>query len=171
MRLLIDGRSGSGKTELANAIHELTGAQLVHMDQLYPGWSGLEAGSLAVRRLLETGRWRAWDWTISSPGEWQEVDLDRPLIIEGCGALSRANRALADYGVWVGLDDVTRKERALARDGEMFAPHWDDWAAQEWEFISRELPIALADELVDGHDVGRDLERWRVVVEPARVDE
>ena len=171
MRLLIDGRSGSGKTELANAIHELTGAQLVHMDQLYPGWSGLEAGSLAVRRLLETGRWRAWDWASSSPGEWHEVDLDRPLIIEGCGALSRANRALADYGVWVGLDDVTRKERAFARDGEMFAPHWDDWAAQEWEFISRELPIALADELVDGLEVARDLERWRVVVEPARVVE
>jgi len=170
MTLLIDGRSGSGKTELAEAIRADTGAQLVRMDDLYPGWDGLEAGSRAVTALLTTGRWRAWNWATSAPGEWHEVDLGRPLIVEGCGALSRANRALARYGVWVGLDDATRKTRALARDGEEYAPHWDDWAAQEWTFIRRELPIALADELVDGHDVTRDVERWRGIVDPARVD-
>ncbi|MGV8884741.1 MAG: ATP-binding protein [Microbacteriaceae bacterium] len=170
MKLLIDGRSGSGKTELANAIQALTGAQLVHMDQLYPGWHGLEAGSRAVTQLLTTGRWREWDWHQSAPGAWHRVDLSLPLIVEGCGALSRANRELADYGVWVALDDPTRKQRALARDGAMFAPHWEDWAAQEWHFISRELPIALADERVDGRDVSSNVERWRVVRDPARVE-
>ena len=69
----------------------------------------------------------------------------RPLIIEGCGALSRANRALADVGIWVELDEATRKRRALARDGEAYAPYWDRWAAQEVAFIAREHPQSLAE--------------------------
>jgi len=174
MILLIDGRSGSGKTELATALHELTGAQLVRMDALYPGWGGLEAGSRAVTSLLADGRWREWDWASSRPAEWREVDLSLPLIVEGCGALSRANRALADHAVWVTLDDGARKRRALDRDGDMYSPHWDEWAAQEWAFIVRELPITLADERIDGHDVlasvTRDAARWRAMLDPARVD-
>ncbi|TBN57156.1 ATP-binding protein [Glaciihabitans arcticus] len=172
--LLIDGRSGSGKTELATALRDLTGAQLVRMDALYPGWGGLEAGSRAVTSMLTDGRWREWDWASSRPGDWREVDLSQPLIVEGCGALSRANRELADHGVWVTLDDATRKRRALERDGELYAPHWDRWAAQEWSFIVRELPITLADESIDGRNVidavTRDVERWRAVLDPARVD-
>jgi len=173
--LLIDGRSGSGKTELATALRDLSGAQLVRMDSLYPGWDGLEAGSRAVTALLTDGSWQEWDWARSRAGEAHRVDLGLPLIVEGCGALSRANRALADHAVWVNLDDATRKRRALERDGELYAPHWDDWAEQEWHFITRELPIALADESVDGHDVfgavARDGERWRAMLDPARVVE
>ena len=36
--LLIDGRSGSGKSELATAIAAATGSQVVRLDDLYPGW-------------------------------------------------------------------------------------------------------------------------------------
>ena len=49
--VLIDGRSGSGKTtlamKLANEIFARTQLkpQLVHMDDLYPGWEGLSAGA------------------------------------------------------------------------------------------------------------------------------
>ena len=53
------------------------------------------------------------------------------LIVEGCGAISRASRALADHAWWLELDDAERKRRALERDGDAFAPHWDRWAAQE----------------------------------------
>ncbi|MDQ1550836.1 MAG: hypothetical protein QOD50_258, partial [Actinomycetota bacterium] len=63
--------------------------------------------------------------------------------------LSRANRALATFGVWVELDEPTRKARALARDGAAYEPHWDDWAAQEQRFVDRERPDFLADYVVD----------------------
>lgn len=42
--VLIDGRSGAGKTTLANTlICHHADWQLVHADDLYPGWSGLSA--------------------------------------------------------------------------------------------------------------------------------
>jgi uridine kinase len=150
-RILIDGRSGSGKSDLARAMTAgWPEAQLVRLDDIYPGWDGLEAGSAHVARYVLSARprWQRWDWVSGVPAEWHELDPDRPIIVEGCGALSRANRALADWGIWVELDDATRKQRALDRDGEAYAPHWDRWAAQELEFIERETPRALADEIL-----------------------
>ena len=153
-RVLIDGRSGSGKTELAKRmVLALPGSQLVRLDDLYPGWGGLEAGSKHVHDYVLSAsapRWQRWDWTDGTPAEWHVLDPSRPIIIEGCGALSRANRALADYGIWMELDEPTRKARALARDGDAYAPHWDEWAAQEQAFIDREQPRQLADQVVEG---------------------
>jgi uridine kinase len=171
VRLLIDGRSGSGKTELATALARATGAQLVRLDALYPGWDGLAHGSAAVADLLTTGRWRAWDWQRDGPGEWHEIDLSAPIIVEGCGALTARNRALADVGLWVAFDASARKTRALARDGANYEPHWDRWAAQEDAFIALERPESIADAVIDGADVTKDLERWRSLFDPARVDE
>ena len=153
--VLIDGRSGSGKTELAAVlVREWPEAQLVRLDGVYPGWDGLRDGSDAVHRvILPSQRWRRWDWASSSLAEWHDLDPARPLIIEGCGALSRANRALATLGVWMELPTHQRMTRALDRDGDMFAPHWYRWAAQEDAFIAAENPRELADTEVDGTDV------------------
>lgn len=155
--VLVDGRSGSGKTELARAmVAQKPELQLVRMDDLYPGWEGLEAGSRHVHDYLlaaSVRRWQRWDWTDDTPAEWHVLDPSRPVLIEGCGALSRENRALAAYAIWVELDEPTRKARALARDGETYAPHWDTWAAQEDAFIARENPRELADIVVDGDEI------------------
>lgn len=153
IRLLIDGRSGSGKTELAAILAERwPEAQIVHLDDLYPGWDGLEAGSRHIGAEVLGGwaRWRAWDWAAGIPGAWHLLDPLRPIVVEGAGALSRSNRERADFGVWVELDDIRRKSRALARDGEAYEPHWERWAAQEDAFLFREDPRALADVTVDG---------------------
>lgn len=148
MITLIDGRSGSGKTEFAKAL--VAGHpdwQLVRLDDIYPGWGGLAAGSAAVPRLLTELRWREWDWVASAPGAWHELDDSRPIVVEGVGAISRASAALADRTIWVEADDDTRKRRALARD-PYFAAHWDAWAAQEEQFIEVEHPRELAHEIV-----------------------
>jgi hypothetical protein len=153
IRLLLDGRSGSGKTELSALLAERwPEAQVVHLDDLYPGWDGLEAASRHIGEwvLGETPRWRRWDWAGGAPAEWHTLDPLRPIVVEGSGALSRENRARADFGVWVELDDARRKARALARDGGAYEPHWNRWAAQEDAFLLREDPRALADLTVDG---------------------
>jgi uridine kinase len=150
--VLIDGRSGAGKSSLAAELAPALGAQLVSLDDLYPGWDGLAAGSAAVHetvlRAVDPG-WRRWDWASARAVEWHPVDPGLPVVIEGCGALSRANRAIATFGIWVELDAAERRRRALERDAS-FAAHWDRWAAQERDHIAREHPRALADWIVTG---------------------
>lgn len=155
--VLIDGGSGAGKTTLAAGLAPALGAQLVRLDDFYPGWDGLEAASAAVRDdVLDpvSPGWRRWDWQDGSPAEWHALDPARPLVIEGSGVLCHANRARATFGIWVELDAPTRKLRALARDGEAYAPHWDRWAAQETLFAERERPGQLADLIVGDEAVG-----------------
>lgn len=120
---------------------------MVSLDSLYPGWDGLEAGSALVPTLLahaEPGYW-AWDWDADRVSGWVALDPSVDMIIEGCGALTPGNRALADVGVWVDAADDVRKERALTRDGASYSPHWERWAAQERAHWERNRPWELAD--------------------------
>lgn len=143
--LLIDGRSGAGKTVLARELATLTGATLVSLDEVYPGWDGLAAGAAAVPGIIRDGTWRRWDWALGRPGDTASVERHGPLIVEGCGAISRASRALADHAWWLERDDAERKARALTRDGDAYAPHWERWAAQEEAFAAAEGSRELAD--------------------------
>lgn len=167
--VLIDGFSGAGKSTIADLVvpawAERSGIrpQLVRLELLYPGWDGLAAASEQILRgVLEpiaigrTGVWRRWDWTADAAAESHAVDARIPLVIEGVGALTRANRALAGLGVWVELDEQTRRRRALDRDGDTYRPHWERWAAQERRFVERENPRALADFAIDGRRPGGD---------------
>jgi len=150
--VLIDGHSGSGKTTLAAQVARALDAQHVSLDQFYPGWGGLEVGSAMVRGVLDADNpgYTRWDWEHRRPAEWVPVDGARAIVIEGSGAMSRVNRALATFGIWIRLDQTERKRRALARDGDAYLEHWDRWAAQEQHFFVRERPDILADAIMDG---------------------
>ncbi len=151
--VLIDGRSGSGKTTLATQLSRTwTDSALVRLDDVYPGWDGLQwAADHVTSSLLEPrsagapGRWRSWDWTRQRQGRWHVVEAGRRLIVEGMGALTAVSRSLADLAIWVEADDAERKRRALRRDGDLYRPHWDRWAAQEEDFIARYDPRRSAD--------------------------
>jgi energy-coupling factor transporter ATP-binding protein EcfA2 len=153
--VLIDGRSGAGKTTLAKMVAErwpVAGrAQLIALDSLYPGWDGLDAGVERAlhdilrphaRGLLTT--WRRWDWERETEAESYAVDPALGVILEGSGALNPATSRLADVRVWVESPDEVRKRRALARDGDAFRPHWERWAAQEVRHLERHDPRSLA---------------------------
>ena len=130
----IDGYSGAGKSTLAAALARLVnGWQVLHLDDWYPGWDGLAAGAQIARRIaadLRGGRassYEAWDWEAGETGATIRVPL-APTIIEGCGAIE----AEADLAIWIadpGEDE--RRSRALARDGQTYAPHWRRWAEQD----------------------------------------
>jgi uridine kinase len=153
--ILIDGPSGAGKSTLADALVAAWPGNvrpvLVRLDEIYPGWDGLEAASLAVTEDLlkpyRAGRaagWRRFDWTTGRPAEWHDVDPVHPLVVEGCGSLSAANAFQSDVRVWVRADDAVRKYRALARDGATFADHWDQWQRQWTDWCLREDPQSWA---------------------------
>lgn len=160
--MLIDGRSGSGKSTLATRLeHAWTGSVTVRLDDIYPGWDGLLWAAEHVRRELlapraagRPGRWRGWDWARNAAAGWHTVASGQRLIVEGIGALTPDSRALADLGIWVEADDADRRHRALSRDGDLYRPHWDRWAAQELVFIERYRPRACADLIATPTDLG-----------------
>ncbi len=134
----VDGRSGSGKTLLGTAVAAVLACPVVHLDDVYPGWDGLAEGvALLTTDLLEpvsrggAGSYRRWDWMRSRPGRVVPVPPADVLVVEGCGVLVEPAGSHATVRVWVEAPDDERRRRALARDGETYAPHWDRWAAQE----------------------------------------
>jgi len=151
--ILLDGGSGAGKTSLAALIAQSWRAardeelQVVSLDDVYPGWHGLAAGSAAVPRILapSSAGYRRWDWDTSTPSDRVSVDPARPILVEGCGALTLASAPLATCRVWLELDETVRRHRALARDKGGYDPYWDIWAAQEHEHWRANLPRRLAD--------------------------
>ena len=153
--VLIDGRSGSGKTSLARTLvarWPLHGrVQLVSLDSLYPGWDGLADGVELARELILRphargllGIWERWDWEASEPAEAHAVDPSLPLIVEGSGLLTAATARLGDVRVWLESPARSRMRRALERDGETYRPHWTRWAEQEERHLARDEPARRA---------------------------
>jgi para-aminobenzoate synthetase len=149
----VDGRSGSGKTSLTVALRDRLRAPVVSLEDLYGGWDGLERGiDLLVSAVLEpiaagrAARVPRYDWVAR---EWDEpVTIIEPppiLIVEGVGAGARRAAVFESVLVWLEVPAPVRKRRALDRDGETFAPHWDAWAAQERAMLARERTPDRAD--------------------------
>ena len=157
--ILIDGRSGAGKTVFAAALQNRlfqlgeSAPRVVHMDNLYEGWTGLEAGSDYLLRFVlgpvsrnKTANWQEFDWaTNQRSGAWREFEGGTPLIVEGCGALSAAAGELASLRIWLEADSDVRKQRWDDREPEAHASFWAIWAAQEEDFYAREKSPSIAD--------------------------
>ena len=134
----IDGRSGSGKTSLARDLAGAWSAALLSMDSIHPGWSGLAASSgLLLEHVLaplaagDEPRVPTWDWLADRPGPVLPLRVPGRLIVEGCGAGVGQTGAATGTRVWLDGAESVRRQRALARDGQLFADHWQMWARQE----------------------------------------
>jgi uridine kinase len=152
----VDGPAGSGKTRLAGELRELTGATVVHMDDLYDGWSGLPRVADQLDGLLRplaegrAGRYRRYDWHAGAFAETVELPPADLLVLEGVGSGSRTHADLITLLLWVDAPYDLRMRRGIDRDGDAFAPHWEQWAADEAEHFARDGTRARADVLVDG---------------------
>ncbi|MBM7830300.1 uridine kinase [Agromyces cerinus] len=150
----VDGPSGSGKSTLADALVRAwpgRAPELVRLDDVYPGWTGLErAGAEVVRELVArrargaVGTWRTWDWAAGRVGSVEHSRPGRPLIIEGCGAFA-ATSSIEAVAIWVEASPQVRKRRALARDAGAFDPYWDLWERQWRRYVARTAPARRAD--------------------------
>ena len=154
--IAVDGPAGSGKTTLAAQLGErLDGALVLNTDQLYPGWDGLAEGAERlvddVLRPLSEGAAaavRPWDWLSDSEGERRSLPACETLIVDGAGCGSRAAAPFLSMIIWLDADPEQRQQRALERDGEMFAPHWESWAEQERALFEREQTRERADLII-----------------------
>lgn len=154
--LAVEGRSGAGKTTLARTIAARFEAPLIHMDDLYAGWDGLAQGVAALRDWvlapLAEGRpavWRRWDWAAGAYAEQHPVPDADWLVVEGVGAGGRVLRPYLSGLIWVDSTTAIRRRRALQRDGQAYAPHWDRWARHEDAFYAAEKVRENADLIIE----------------------
>jgi hypothetical protein len=149
----VDGPSGAGKTSLADQLCALVdAAAVVRLDDFYPGWGGLEA---AVPRLVawvlqpvragRPARWRRYDWVANRYAEWHTVPPCDLLVVDGVGSGARACAPYLDALLWVEAAEPERYQRAMARDGVGYRPHWRRWAAAERSHHARERTRERAD--------------------------
>ncbi|GGH62439.1 hypothetical protein [Rothia aerolata] len=144
--LALDGRSGAGKTTLAGQLADFLKAAgfqtaTFHLEDTYQGWWGLSQAVSAWEKNsaeLKAGgqlTFTGWDWETSRPtGPHIRAVLPRSvLIIEGVGASAGS----VDFSCWVEAPTLTRKHRALTRDGETYRPWWNTWAEQEEELLAQ----------------------------------
>ena len=61
----------------------------------------------------------------------------------------RVSRTCLVLGLWLDAPAEQRFARAIARDGDAYAPHWQRWAEQEERHIAVNDPAALADLVYD----------------------
>jgi cytidylate kinase len=153
----IDGRSGAGKTALADELARRHGWPVVRLELVYPGWDGLAEGVRIVTEEVleplsrgESASHPVWDWSAGRWGRRRPVRPTPVLVLEGCGSLAPGPTDHVAVGVWVEAPEDVRKERALARDGDVFAPHWARWARQEEALLRHGHPAGRADLVVEG---------------------
>ncbi len=154
--ICVDGPAGSGKTTLAEELASLSGAPVVHMDDLFEGWGGLAHVSDQLDTLLPplaselAGSYRRWDWPAH---RWAETVVVPPvplLVLEGVGSAPLAHAALITVLAWVEVPYDLRVARGLARGGVGVAEHWRQWAVDEQQVFTRERTRERADLVLDG---------------------
>lgn len=155
----VDGPSGSGKSVTADLvaaqIASLTGVlpQIVHLDDLFPGWDGLpEAVGLLDLWILQPlaagadGQYRRYDWDAGEYAETVAVPATDWLVVEGVTAGAHPKHLAAL--LWVEADRDVRMTRGLERDGEAYRPHWERWATQEAEHFETDRTRERADAIL-----------------------
>jgi hypothetical protein len=155
----VDGPAGSGKTTFAARLAgALAGdAAVLHMDDLYAGWTltgavaRLAAGVLRPLAGDRPGAYHRYDWAAGAFRPDPVVVPPAPvLVVEGCGSGARVLAPWTTLLVWVEAPPALRLARGLARDGAHLAPHWHRWQHTEATAFAAEDTSARAGLRIDG---------------------
>lgn len=161
--ITVDGPAGSGKTTFTDVLARSLSAELggtahvMHMDDLYEGWTGLdsrlterlEAWVTAPLRNGGQPRYRRYDWHLGSYGDWVGVPATDWLILEGVGSGQAVVREVAVFGVWVEAPPRVRLARGLARDGPQLRDEWLAWQIRETAHFEADATRAHCDAIVN----------------------
>jgi uridine kinase len=157
--ICVDGPAGSGKTTFADRLVAAIGedAGLLHLDDLYAGWtltgSGARLSAGVLRPLADgaTGSYHRFDWHA-----WRfdaaptEVPVTPVLVVEGCGSCARALDPWVTLRIWVEAPQPLRIARGVERDGVELAEQWQRWQRTEAAVFAAEGTRERADLRVDG---------------------
>lgn len=164
--ITIDGPAGAGKSTMAAALSKrFNNAPVVHMDDLYRGWSDaltpqltsvLRDHILVPISLGKQGGYRVWDWIANAPADAVVIPGHDFLILEGVGASQRAVRPFASTMIWISIDAKTGLERVIERDSakvpdpQAFIEHMRAWQGLELMHFERESTFDASHLRFDG---------------------
>ena len=155
----VDGPAGSGKTTFAGRLATALGpgAAVLHMDDVYAGWTldgaaaRLTTGVLQPLAAGRPGSYHRYDWAAERFDDAAtEVPVPEVLVVEGCGSSPRSLDGWTTLRIWVEAPLQVRLARGLARDGDHLGEHWGRWQQAEAAEFAREGTRARADVRVDG---------------------
>jgi len=155
--IAIDGPGGAGKSSLAEHLAlELGGAQILRTDDFASWDHPLDWWPRLIKEALEplsrnqSGRYRRTDWGNEDHEEWGEVVPDQFVILEGVSASREAFRPFLTYSIWIEAPRSLRLSRGLERDGEEARARWEQWMAEEDDYVRRERPREHVDLVLPG---------------------
>ncbi|MEM8826497.1 MAG: hypothetical protein AAGD40_06180 [Pseudomonadota bacterium] len=164
LSVAIDGRSGAGKSSVAEAVARQTGATLLHVDDFFDGGTAVHY-SLSLERLVDicidrvslrrvVKSLKSGQNTSFSPFDWKAFDGSRVqeqiglrasklLIVEGVYSFHPQVRDLIDIAALVVVADEERIKRLIQREGEI--SDWErQWLrAEDWYFSQVSPPDAF----------------------------
>jgi len=156
--ITIDGPAGSGKTTLAEMIHEnlAKGGESVatiHMDDLYAGWELALSPELtqSLEQILTTYFERGqiqipqYDWLEERFSSPLTINSPNVLILEGVGSGQKITRDSADIKLWIEAPREIAFARVLERDGENIRPQMQQWQVRESAHFLEEGTKSAAD--------------------------
>ena len=158
----IDGPAGAGKTTVASVLAELADdVALVHLDDLYQGWSGLndalferiQAELIQPLRDSQPATITTWDWQLDRPGTPITVEPAPIIILEGVGASDATIRPWCTQQLWVELDVALAAARGLERDlaaanaaqSVTIRQGWATWRAHQDAYMATSDNREIAD--------------------------
>lgn len=165
--ILIDGRSGSGKSYLGNKIGNLLKAPVVHTDDI--AWNNhpinwdTEIKENIIKPWLnnENIEYRPKGWNETRKGAITLSRRSKFLIIEGVGAGRISLHTNNSILIWVQADAEKTFQRGILRDmkteqrtkSEAVA-FWNNWKMYEDPFLEEEKPWERADIVISGDGYG-----------------
>ncbi|MFI7063514.1 uridine kinase [Kribbella sp. NPDC050124] len=160
----VDGPAGSGKSTLAATFAARAEARdlntrVIHMDDLYDGWTGAVRGFGLLRdhvlqRIADgrEGRYRRYDWHTGMYAELHVVPVTvELLIVEGVTSCDRDADHWQSLRVWIETSNEVRLGRGIARDGEALRDHWLEWMRWERDHFAEQGTRSRAHVIADGH--------------------
>lgn len=161
--ILVDGRSGSGKSTFARRLASLLEGQVVHTDDIAWNYDIIDWDGALVQGVLEP--WRAGQDVSYKPPGWVkmgregavEVSASPVLIVEGVSSGRKSLAELADLVVWVQSDNEQARIRGIERDMQVERPDpveaarfWDEWMTTETPFLNEERSWEHAQLIING---------------------
>lgn len=160
--VLVDGRSGSGKSTFAERLARILDGAVVHSDDIAWHHDPIDWAEVLVDGVIAP--WRRGEAVCFRPPGWVEngrpgvieVPPQRTLIIEGVGAGRSGLAARAELVVWIQSDRDEARRRGLQRDVELGRTpkeaevFWDEWMRSEEPFLAEDRPWSRASLIVNG---------------------